>query len=120
MVNSNYSSSNASTPRFEMHELPQEIGKVVYDMKVGDISKLFRMTTNTQKEVVAIVKLRARTEAHKANLSDDYQALKTIVEGKKREELLNDWIRKQQKSTYVRISDGWKNCDFHFPGWVKE
>lgn len=120
MVNSNYQSSNSGTPRFELHELPQEVGKVVYDMKAGDISKPFRMTTDKQKEVIAIVKLRARTEAHKANLSDDYQALKTIVENKKREELLNDWIRKQQKSTYVRISEGWRNCDFRFPGWVKE
>ena len=120
MVNSNYQSSNSGTPRFELHELPQEVGKVVYDMKVGDISKPFRMTTDKQKEVIAIVKLRARTEAHKANLSDDYQALKKIVENKKREELLNDWIRKQQKSTYVRISEGWRNCDFRFPGWVKE
>ncbi|HJA87192.1 MAG TPA: peptidylprolyl isomerase [Candidatus Parabacteroides intestinavium] len=120
MVNSNYQSSNSGTPRFELHELPQEVGKVVYDMKIGDISKPFRMTTDKQKEVIAIVKLRARTEAHKANLSDDYQALKTIVENKKREELLNDWIRKQQKSTYVRISEGWRNCDFRFPDWVKE
>ena len=120
MVNSNYQSSNSGTPRFELHELPQEVGKVVYDMKVGEISKPFRMTTDKQKEVIAIVKLRARTEAHKANLSDDYQALKTIDENKKREELLNDWIRKQQKSTYVRISEGWRNCDFRFPGWLIE
>ena len=89
-------------------------------MKVGDIFKPFSMITKSQREVVAIIKLRARTEAHKANLADDYQALKAIVEKKKREELLNDWIRKQQKTTYVRISEGWRNCDFRFPGWVKE
>ena len=65
MVNSNYESSNMGTPRFELHELPQEVGKVVYNMKVGDISKPFRMITKSQKEVIAIVKLRARTEAHK-------------------------------------------------------
>ena len=76
-------------------------------MKVGDISKPFRMITKSQKEVVAIIKLRARTEAHKANLADDYQALKAIVENKKREELLNDWIRKQQKlHTYASVKDG--------------
>ena len=103
-----------------MQELPQEIGKVVYDMKVGEISKPFTMLTNKQKEVVAIVKLKARTEGHKANLADDFQALKAIVEAKKREELLNDWITKKQKSTYVRISDGWRNCDFKYPGWIKE
>lgn len=120
MVNSNYEGNNYGTPRFEMQELPQEIGKIVYNMNVGDVSKPFRMLTNKQKDVVAIVKLKARTESHKANLSDDYQALKGLVEAKKREELLNDWIVKKQRSTYVRISEGWRNCDFQFPGWIKE
>ena len=120
MVNQNYESSNYGTPKFEMQELPQEIGKVVYQMEVGDISKPFTMLTDKQKEVVAIVKLKARVEGHKANLADDFQAMKQLVESRKREELLNDWIRKKQKTTYVRISEGWRNCDFKYPGWVKE
>lgn len=120
MVNKKYESSHYGTPKFEMQELPQEIGKIVYNMQVGEISKPFTMITDKQKDVVAIVKLRARTDAHKANISDDYQALKSIVEERKREELLNDWIIKKQKTTYVRISDGWRNCDFQYPGWVKE
>lgn len=120
MVNQNYESNNSGTPKFEMQELPPEIGKVVYTMQVGDISKPFTMLTSKQREVVAIVKLKARTEGHKANLTDDFQALKAIVEAKKREELLNNWIVKKQKTTYVRISENWKNCDFRYPGWVKE
>ncbi len=120
MVNQNYESGNYGTPKFEMQELPQEIGKVVYQMQVGDISKPFTMLTDKQKDVVAIVKLKARVEGHKANLADDFQAMKQLVESRKREELLNDWIRKKQKTTYVRISEGWKNCDFKYPGWVKE
>lgn len=120
MVNSNYEGGNNGTPKFEMQELPQEIGKIVYDMKVGEISKPFTMITNKQKEVVAIVKLKARTDGHKANLSDDFQALKAIVESKKKEDLLNEWIAKKQKTTYVRISDGWQKCDFRYPGWIKE
>ena len=120
MVNQSYESSNYGTPKFEMQELPQEIGKVVYQMEVGDISKPFTMLTDKQKEVVAIVKLKARVNGHKANLADDFQAMKQLVESRKREELLNDWIRKKQKTTYVRISEGWKNCDFKYPGWVKE
>ena len=120
MVNQNYESSNYGTPKFEMQELPQEIGKVVYQMEVGDISKPFTMLTDKQKEVVAIVKLKARVNGHKAKLADDFQAMKQLVESRKREELLNDWIRKKQKTTYVRISEGWRNCDFKYPGWVKE
>lgn len=120
MVNQDYESSHMGTPKFEMQELPQEIGKIVYEMEVGDISKPFTMLTDKQKEVVAIVKLRARVEGHKANLADDYQALKSIVEARKKEELLNDWIIEKQRTTYIRISEGWRNCDFKYPGWVKE
>ncbi len=120
LVNSDQRSLNGGTSRFEMQELPQEIGKVVNNMKVGEISNVFTMiNTSNQKEVVAIVKLKSRTEGHKANLSDDYQILKTIVENQKREEILNKWIAKKQKETYIKINDNWKNCDFQRDGWLK-
>lgn len=120
MVNQNYESNNAGTPKFQMEELPQEMGKVVDKMQIGEISKPFQMMTNSQKEVIAIVKLRSRTQSHRANLADDYQALKTIVEDRKREDVLKDWVNKKLKTVYVRIADGWRNCDFQYPGWVKE
>ena len=120
MVNKKEESEHYGTPKFEMAELPQEVGKIVYEMQVGDVSKPFTMINDKQKEVVAIVKLKARVDQHKANLAEDFQALKSIVEGRKREELLNDWILKKQRTTYVRISEGWRNCDFQYPGWVKE
>lgn len=120
MVNQNYESSHAGTPKFEMQELPQDVSKVVYGMKVGELSKPFRMLTDKQKEVIAIVKLKSRTDSHRANIADDYQVLKALVENRKREELLKDWVIKQQKTTYVRIADGWRNCDFRYPGWIKE
>lgn len=119
MVNKS-ESNNYGTPKFEFQELPQEMGAVVYNMEVGEVSKPFKMLTDKQKEVVAIVKLRSRKEAHKANITDDYQALKSIVENKRREEIIKKWIIKQQANTYVKISDGWRNCDFQYPGWVKE
>lgn len=120
MVNLNEESENYSTPKFKMQELPPEIGKVVYDMEVGEISRPFTMMNSKMKEVVAIVKLKSRTDSHRTNLRDDYQALKAIAEQRKREELLTDWILKKQKSTYVRIADGWRDCDFVYPGWIKE
>jgi len=113
-------SNNYGTPKFEMQELPTEIARVVNDMEIGDVSKPFTMLTKQQKEVVAVVKLKSRTLQHKANMSDDYQVLKSMVESQKRDELLKEWVLKKQKSTYVRISDGWQNCDFQYPAWVKE
>lgn len=93
---------------------------MVYKMKVGEISKPFRMITDKQKEVIAIVKLKDHVEGHKANLADDFQALKAIVEERKKKELLEKWILEKQKTTYVRISEGWQKCEFNYPGWVKK
>ena len=120
MVNVDYESAHAGTPKFEMQDLPQEIARVIDNMQVGEISAPFQMKTDKQKEVIAIVKLKARTPSHRANLTDDFQALRTIVENRKKEDLLREWIAKKQKTTYVRISEGWRNCDFQFPGWKKE
>ena len=120
MVNKNEESQNLSTPKFEMEELPQGMGVVVDKMQVNDISKPFRMKNNSDKDVVAIVRLRARTNAHQANVSDDYQALKALVEDKKRDEVINNWIVSKQKTTFVKISEGWRECDFKYPGWIKE
>ena len=107
-------------PKFEMGQLPQDVAKVVADMQVGDISKPFVMTDERKnKEVVAIVKLKSRIEGHKANMSDDYQTLKAIVEEKKKTDILNEWLAKKQSDTYIRIKEGWRNCEFKYDGWIK-
>ncbi len=113
---------NNNTSRFEMQDLPPEIAKVVDKMEVGEISKAFTMIPqNTGKEVCVIVKLKSRINGHKATIAEDYQRLKDIVLDKRRAELLDEWIRKKQKTTYVRIKDSWKhNCDFKYPGWIKD
>ena len=113
---------NDNTSKFQMQELPPEIAKVVDNMKVGEISEAFTMIPQkTGKEVCVIVKLKSRIDGHKATVSDDYQSLKSIVEAKRSNELLDKWIREKQKHTYVRISDNWKkNCTFKYPGWIKD
>lgn len=110
---------DAST-RFEMADLPQEVAKVVDKMKVGDVSEPFIMIDpKSNRETVAIVKLTNRIEGHKANMQLDYQELKSMYENAHKEQILEDWIAKKQKETFVRIEDGWRNCDFQHDGWVK-
>jgi peptidyl-prolyl cis-trans isomerase SurA len=120
LVNKNEESRNFGSSKFEMEELPSGMGVVVDKMQVGEISKPFRMKNNAHKDVVAIVKLISRIKPHQANVSDDYLELKMLVENRKREEILEQWIASKQKSTFIRISDGWKECDFKYPGWIKD
>ena len=110
-----------NTSKFEMQELPPEIAKVVDKMKVGEISEAFTMIPQkTGKEECVIVKLKSRINGHKATISEDYKNLKEIVLEKRRDEMLDKWIREKQKHTYVRINENWKNCTFKYPGWIKD
>ena len=111
----------SGTSKFEYQDLPAEIGKVVYGMNVGEISKPFTMiNTSTNKEVVAVVKVKSKTENHKANLTDDFQMLRNFYEGKKKQEFIAAWIVKKQKETYISIDPKWQNCKFQYPGWIKK
>jgi len=76
------------------------------------------MINSKGKEVCAIVKLKSRVKGHKATLAEDFQALKDVVLEKKRSEKIEKWIKEKQKSTYVRINEKWRNCDFKYPGWI--
>ncbi len=120
MVNKNEYSNYGGTSRFLMQDLPQEVSKVVDKMTIGEISKPFTMIDSKGKQTVAIVRLKNRIDAHRANMTDDYQVMKSIVEGRKREEYLKKWVQDKIKATYIRINDDWKNCDFQYTGWVKQ
>ena len=111
----------SGSSKFEYQDLPQEVAKVVYEMNVGEISKPFTMmSTSTNKEVVAVVKLKSKTENHVANMIDDYQMLKNFYESKEKEKFINNWIVKKQKETYISIDPAWQNCKFQYPGWIKK
>ncbi len=119
MVNMNRESNYAGTPRFELNELNQDIARKIGEMKQGEISKPFIMRNNKEQQVAAIVKLSKRIEGHKANMNSDYQTIKMMAENKKRQEILDKWLKDKIKSTYVRIDDDWKNCEFRYEGWIK-
>ena len=113
--------SQTGTPRFGMSELPQEVAKVVDKLQPGEISKPFIMIDpKLNREIVAIVKLTNRVDAHRANISDDYQTIKDMYEDAQRQKILMTWLDQKIKNTYVRIEDGWRNCDFIHKGWIKE
>lgn len=109
---------NTSISKFEMQQLPQEVARVVDKMHVGEISDPFTMVTRDGKVICAIVKLKSRTPGHQASVSEDFPVLQEIVLQHKQEEVLQKWIRERQKTTYVKIFDGWNDCEFRYPGWV--
>ena len=108
------------TTLFEMADLPDEIGKVVDKLQVGEISEPFiAINKSNNRQQVAMVKLVRRIEAHKADLAEDFQVLKDMYENKRKAEIIDEWVKEKQKKTYVYINEGWRNCEFKY-NWRKQ
>lgn len=113
------SANGDHTTRFEMKDLPTEVAKAVEGLQVDSISHPFEMTNSKGKTVCAIVKLKSRIDAHKATITEDFQAMKDIVEQKEKEKTLHDWVENKIKTTYVKMMPNYKDCNFEYSGWVK-
>lgn len=110
---------NTGTTKFEMSQLPQEVARAVAGLKPGEMSKAIIMKDpKRDRDIVALVKLTNRIDAHRANIADDYQLAKNMYEESRSNAIVKEWLEKKIADTYVRIEDGWRNCDFEHK-WVK-
>ena len=112
-------SESGRTSRFEMKDLPTEVARAVEKLDVDSVSEPFTMINARGKTVCAVVKLKSRTPAHKANMQEDFQVLSNVVLNRRKDETIRNWVKEKIKSTYVKMDDRYKNCDFEYEGWVK-
>lgn len=111
---------NTESSRFEMQDLPPEVARRVELMQPGDVSEAFIMKdVRKNKDIVAMVKLTSRIPGHKANLSEDFNLIKSMYEAKHKDDLLKEWVEKKIKDTYVNVAEDWRNCEFQYDGWIK-
>ena len=112
---------NTGASKFEYQDLPPEIARQIYALNEGEVSQPFAMVDRTKnKEICAIVRLKSKSDAHKANLVDDFQVIRDMYAQKLNGELIDQWIRNKQQEIYVSIDPAWRGCDFQYPGWVHE
>ncbi|MBR7013007.1 MAG: peptidylprolyl isomerase [Muribaculaceae bacterium] len=118
--NGNMLNEKNHSSRFEMADLPAEVGKKISTMQPGDVSEPFVMINpKTRREQLAIVKLVKRIDGHKADLAEDYMIINEMCEADTKENILRNWVIKKQQSVYVYIEEGWRNCDFKYD-WLKK
>lgn len=106
--------------RFELKDLPPEVASKVENMSVGDISEPFILKDiKSNRDAVAIVRLKERVGGHKATLAEDYNMLKEMATSAAQDEIIRKWVEEKIRNTYVRIEDGWEGCEYKYSGWVK-
>ncbi|MCR4659840.1 MAG: peptidylprolyl isomerase [Bacteroidales bacterium] len=86
-------------------------------MNEGDVSNATAMKTEENRDAYRIVRLDKKIPSHKANLIDDYDLIynATLDDAKHRKVLA--LAQRMLKSTYVHISDEYKDCKFTQINW---
>lgn len=111
-----YNKETASS-HFKLDELPVDVARAVDALEVGEISRPFTWMLDNGKTVCAIAKLKSRTDAHVATISEDYETLQNMYQAKLSDERIREWIKEKQKNTYVRISREIDGSEFLYPDW---
>lgn len=104
---------------FTLEELNPEMYVKVRDLKVVEISDPFRTTDENNDVVFRIIRLDNEIPAHRANLKDDYQNLYSAALLNKQTKTYDNWVKKKIETTYIKISDEFKSCEFLNKGWIK-
>jgi peptidyl-prolyl cis-trans isomerase SurA len=111
---------NTMSSKFSVEDLDPDVSKIITKMNVNEVSTPFEtIDKETQLTVYKIIKVIKKIDSHKADLQNDYQQLAEMYLAKKKENVFNEWINKQQSETYIRIDATYANCNFNFNSWIK-
>ena len=111
---------NTMSSKFSVEDLDPDVSKVITKMNINEISAPFEsIDKETQLPVYKIIKVNKKIDSHKADLQNDYQKLAEMYLFKKKEQVFNEWINKQQAETYIRIDATYANCNFNYDKWIK-
>lgn len=102
-----------------LDELSKEVNLVVRNMKLGDISEPFRTTDSKGNSIYCIIRLDDEIAPHRVNITDDYNYLSDLALRDKQNKTYQDWIAEKIKRTYVRVSEDFRDCKFHYSGWFE-
>jgi peptidyl-prolyl cis-trans isomerase SurA len=100
----------ARTTYIPTDKLDPQVALITDTMKVGSISKPQLFTGQDGKKSYKILYLKSTTNAHKANLSQDYPKLKEYATNDKINRTVSDWFRKKRKQTFIKIDPQYQSC----------
>ena len=87
---------------------------VVSRLEVGQVSDALPMTTNENNDAFRLVMVKRKTEAHQANLKEDYSLIQNWALGQKRQQAIGKWVANKAAKAYIRLDDAYKDYDFYY------
>lgn len=97
-------------------KLDPQVALTVDTMKVGGLSKPLLAVGPDGKKTYKILYLKSTTDAHKANLKQDFPKIKEAAMNDKTNRVVSEWFEKRRKETFIKIDPEYQSCP-SLKGW---
>jgi peptidyl-prolyl cis-trans isomerase SurA len=98
------------------NRLDPQVALTTDTMKIGSISKPQLFTGQDGKKTYKILYLKSSTNAHKANLVQDYPKIKEWATNDKINRTVSEWFQKRRTETFIKIDPEYQSCP-SLKGW---
>ena len=105
--------------RFELTKMDPTLSAQVYNIKKGEVTKVYTDTDRTGKSIFKILTVTARHDEHVADYIQDYEKVHELALKEKQLRTIEDWQEEKIKETYIKVSTDYQDCDFT-NNWVNK
>jgi len=98
--------------RFDLTKMDPTLSAQVYNVKKGEITKVYTDSDRTGKSIFKILTVTNRHEEHIADYVKDYEKVHELALKEKQLRAIEDWQEEKIKETYIKISSDYKDCNF--------
>lgn len=104
--------SEDGSDKMEKLNLPPTVSYQIAGHNKGDITDVFQDTIQQDKKVVSIVKIDDVIAAHQLDITTDYDRIKQMALNKKKNEMVEKWVKEKLPNVFISINSRYKDCAF--------
>lgn len=108
----------SGTDKIERLSLSPTLSYQVAGLNKGDMTEVFEDDINDRK-TLNIIKVSDVIPAHRLEIANDYERIKTMALEKKKAEIVEKWVKEKLPNIFISIDDRYKDCTFK-NDWRKE
>ncbi len=107
---------NAGNAMFQAEELDPKVFYVIDKLEIGKVSNAVSYTTPENQEAFRLLQLVKKVGPHKANMNQDYDVIQKAALNKKKQVVIDNWVKERANKTYIRINEKFNTC-YYFEDW---
>ncbi|MGC4128601.1 MAG: peptidylprolyl isomerase [Bergeyella sp.] len=104
-------SDSDGSDKIEKASLPYVVSYQIAGLNKGDMTGVFEDELN-QKKTVTLVKVNEVIPEHQLSLETDYDRIKGMALNKKKNEVLEKWVKERIPNIFISVDDRYSSCSF--------